>query len=354
MSIAKAIGIIHVVISHIYPSLFSIIRMSYTFHIPLFYFVSGYFYNEDYEKEKVKYIWSKFKKNVGLFYFCYVIMIVFNFLFYFKYKISFGAINFYSFFVLPFTTGGVDFMIGPSWFILSLFLVQTFFIFLYPLVKKIIENDYLKLLFFLLLGIASIYLNNKGWCKNEWLLLISRTFVGVMFYYFGLFYRKKVENINIFNSKFLLITLFLNMIISARFFPDTLIDIRSGSYHGHIILPIFMASIGIYLTLFISKCLVFILEEKNVFSIIGKYTFYIMMFHLFVNFLISFILIKLNSIPSELWRDLLLKSRLFPFLIEKLWPIYIILGIMVPVFFGVLFEKFKKFLRMKIRFYPFL
>jgi len=62
MNIAKAIGIIHVVISHIYASFFSIIRMSYTFHMPLFYFISGYFYNENHEKEKGKYILSKFKK----------------------------------------------------------------------------------------------------------------------------------------------------------------------------------------------------------------------------------------------------------------------------------------------------
>ena len=141
MNIAKAIGIIHVVISHIYASFFSIIRMSYTFHMPLFYFISGYFYNENHEKEKGKYILSKFKKNVGLFYFYYVIMIVFYFLFNLKYKISFGVIDFYSFFIQPFTTGIIGFMLGPGWFILSLFLVQAVFIIINPLIKKIIKNE---------------------------------------------------------------------------------------------------------------------------------------------------------------------------------------------------------------------
>ena len=341
MNIAKAIGIIHVVISHIYASFFSIIRMSYTFHMPLFYFISGYFYNENHEKEKGKYILSKFKKNVGLFYFYYVIMIVFYFLFNLKYKISFGVIDFYSFFIQPFTTGIIGFMLGPGWFILSLFLVQAVFIIINPLIKKIIKNDYQKLLFFLLLGIVSIYLNNKGWYENEWLLLISRTFIGIMFYYFGLFYKKNIENKNIFNSKFLLITLSLNMILSASFFPNTLVDMRNGFYHGHIILPILMSIIGIYFTLFISKCLNFILEENNLFSVIGKYTFYIMMLHFFVNFLISFVLIKLNSVSSELWKDILLKSAITPYLIEKYWPLFIICGVLLPAFYGVLLKKIK-------------
>lgn len=63
-------------------------------------------------------------------------MIAFNFLFNFKYKISFGVVNFYSFFIQPFTTGNIGFLLGPGWFILSLFLVQTVFIFIYPLIKK--------------------------------------------------------------------------------------------------------------------------------------------------------------------------------------------------------------------------
>lgn len=69
MNLLKMIGIVHVVVGHIRSQIFSILRQPYTFHMPLFYFISGYFYDENHEKEKGKYIWSKFKKSIVLFYF---------------------------------------------------------------------------------------------------------------------------------------------------------------------------------------------------------------------------------------------------------------------------------------------
>ncbi|HQC43318.1 MAG TPA: hypothetical protein PLV91_07600 [Verrucomicrobiota bacterium] len=66
-----------------------------------------------------------------------------------------------------------------------------------------------------------------------------------------------------------------------------------------------------------------------------------MMLHFFVNFLISFVLIKLNSVSSELWKDILLKSAITPYLIEKYWPLFIICGVLLPAFYGVLLKKIK-------------
>lgn len=346
MNLLKMIGIVHVVIGHIYSQVFSVLRQPYTFHMPLFYFISGYFYDENHENEKSKYIWSKFKKSVGFFYFYLIFLIIFCSLVSWKYSISLGTISFYDIFVKPFTLGMSDpgFFFGPGWFLLSLFLVQSVFVLTYPLIKKIFKNDLHKLIFFLLLGTISIYLSNKlGLIRNEYFIMILRTITGMMFYYFGYFYKKNIENkINIFNGKILVLSLIIISILEITGI-NLIFGFNTMSFNGQTLTPIITSIVGIYISIFIAKGLNKIIKNENdILHIIGRNTLYIMIFHIPVFFIITLFLFKINHISQYDYSSL--THSFCPGLIDinKWWPLYISLGLLLPMLYGELVGKFKK------------
>ncbi len=346
MNLLKMIGIVHVVVSHVYAQLFSVLRQSYSFHMPLFYFISGYFYNEDHEKEKRKYIWSKFKKNVGLFYFYYFIMIVFSLLIRWKYSISLGTISWYTIFVKPFTMGPENpgFLMGPAWFILSLFLVQSIFIYLFPLIRKYLKKDLYQILFFLFLGIGSIYFGSQSWFRNEFIIMILRTNVGMMFYYLGYFYKKNIENkINIFNGKILSLSLLLMslLVITGINLKFSFVSMEFG---GQVLIPTITSIIGIYISIFIAKGLDKVIKNENdILHIIGRNSLYIMIFQFLVFFVISFIFFKSYHILDDFYSLLTLYPYCPSYIdIHKFWPLYIGAGLLLPALYGELVSKLRK------------
>lgn len=346
MNLLKMIGIVHVVVSHVYAQLFSVLRQSYSFHMPLFYFISGYFYDENHEKEKGKYIWSKFRKNVGLFYFYYLIMIIFSLLIRWKYSISLGIISWYTIFVKPFTVGpgNPGFLMGPAWFILSLFLVQNIFIFLFPLIKKIFKKNFYQILFFLILGIASIFISNQVWSRNEFLVMILRTNVGVMFYYLGYFYKTNIESkINIFNGKILSLSLLLMslLVITDINLKFSFVSMEFG---GQVLTPIITSTIGIYISIFIAKGLDKIIKNKNdILHIIGRNSLYIMIFQFLIFFIISLIFFKAYHVLDDFYGLLTLYPYCPSYIdIHKFWPLYIGAGLLLPALYGELVSKLKK------------
>ena len=347
MNLLKMIGIVHVVVSHVYAKLFSILRQSYSFHMPLFYFISGYFYNEDHEKEKKKYVWSKFKKNVGLFYFYLLIMVIFSLLIRWKYSISLGTISWYTIFVKPFTMGPENpgFLMGPAWFILSLFLVQSIFVFLYPLIKKIFKKDFFKILFFLFFGIISIYFSNQSWSRNEFIIMILRTNIGIMFYYLGYFYKKNIENkINIFNGKILSLSLLLMslLVITNINLKFSFVSVEFG---GQVLIPFTTSIIGIYISIFIAKGLDKIIKNENdILHIIGRNSLYIMIFQFLVFFIISLLFFKSYHILDDFYSLLTLYPYCPSYIdINKFWPLYIGLGLLLPSLYGEMVSKLSKF-----------
>ena len=346
MNLLKMIGIVHVVVSHIYAQLFSVLRQSYSFHMPLFYFISGYFYNQDHEKEKGKYIWSKFKKNVGLFYFYYFIMIIFSLLIFKKYSISLGVISWYTVFVKPFTVGpgNPGFLMGPAWFVLSLFLVQGTFIFLFPLIKKIFKKTLYQILFFLILGVGSIYIGNQVWSRNEFVVMILRTNIGIMFYYLGYFYKKNIENkVDIFNGKILFLSLLLMslLIVTGINLKFSFVSMEFG---GQVLIPTTTSIIGIYISIFIAKSLDKLIKNENdILHIIGKNSLYIMIFQFLVFFIISLIFFKAYHILDDFYGLLTLYPYCPSFIdINKFWPLYIGAGLLLPALYGELVSKLRK------------
>ena len=144
ITIAKAIGIIMVVCGHI-GGIYKIIGIPvfnskpseifpiYSYHMPLFIFISGYFYKQGYIYDIKGLIKKRLKTLVipyykwNLFYGLLVTVLInvglFN---------NGNKINLYNYFLEPIFQGYQYNLNGPSWFLISLFFIQIG----YTLIRK--------------------------------------------------------------------------------------------------------------------------------------------------------------------------------------------------------------------------
>jgi len=338
MIILKAIGIIFVVMGHKYNTLkwFPI----YGFHMALFFFTSGYFYKEEYEKNILSYIVKKIKKILPLYFFFNFIYMIITHLIYIKYKFVLGTLpNFKSFFIMPFINGHQYHLFLAAWFIIALLIVQVVFAFIHKIVKNINTNIHINLVIFFFIGLIATFLAKYViFTHTSPLLILIRTCFGVFFYYLG-FYYKRNENVEVFSSFKAIIIILLQIIIIINF-KNAYYSLVWGDFHGYLFLPFITSINGIYIYLFLSKAISKVIKENDILYKIGNHTASVMFNHLFVFFIINYIILKLtNGKINEL------KNVWFAYKIEYYWPIYIIFGVLIPVYGAIFYEiLMKKFL----------
>ena len=334
MTILKALGIIFVVMGH-KDDPFSWFP-AYSFHMALFFFVSGYFYKEKYENNILLYITRKIKKTIPLYFSFNLFYMIVTFILYKKYKILLGSLpNLKAFFITPFTSGNQFELYLAAWFILALLIIQIVFIVMYKCIKKINENIHVHLLIFFVIGIIGTYIAKYVEFTNRPLILILiRTCFGLFFYYLG-FYYKQNESRNIFSSAGLLTALIIQVIVLKNFIniPYYVVE---GKFDGHVILPYVTSVTGIYVYLFLSKALSKFLKDNDILYKIGDNTLSIMINHIFVFFIVNYVIIKLKHGGIDQ-----LGNVFFSYKLGSYWLMYDILGVLVPVYLARFFNVFK-------------
>ena len=117
-------------------------------------------------------------------------------------------------------------------------------------------------------------------------------------------------------------------------YTGSMIDLASESIISiYLFYPITFA--GIYISLWIAKVISKLKQLTNIFSFIGKYSFDIMALHFLSFKLIDLIYVHILNLPIiELGR--------FPITNSSIWPIYVIGGIAIPIFFRVLYTYLKR------------
>lgn len=154
IDMAKGYGILGVIIGHI--STPGITVWIYTFHIPLFFFMSGFLFNTNYSL--VVFLNRKIKALL-IPYFCLAILIVFHELL-FNRGFCWGGIELYEEIVKVI----VQERYSPLWFIASLFWAN----FLYYIINKIIEGYLIKTVLVIILLSFSIIFWKSGGCSMPW------------------------------------------------------------------------------------------------------------------------------------------------------------------------------------------
>lgn len=199
ITIAKSLGILLVVSGHIggiyqyigipiYSTKPEELFPAYSFHIPLFIFLSGYFFNPSYiynlkelvSKRIITLVLPYYKWN--LFYGVLVTILINT-----KVFSNANTITLYNLIVEPIFGAYQYNLNGPAWFMLSLFFIQIF----YTLIKRILENNSEKIDLYILIvlivvSIVSIVISNNIELKQHVLVLfIFRTSFGILFFHLG-------------------------------------------------------------------------------------------------------------------------------------------------------------------------
>ncbi len=253
----------------------------YLFHLGLFAFASGYFFNSDKAKNNpVAYFIHKFKALI-------VPMYLWNFIYgavaFFLGKFGFtfvGQVSFTSLFLAPILHGHQFGLNVSSWFIIPLFMCHIYAI-LFRTVFRKLDNNYVFTILGIIIGIIGIKLAQQGY-RTGWFLVLTRFMYFLPFYEIGILYRTNLEKKDTLrNWKYFSLILGIQLII---LFILKKVPSCSPSWCTFPF-PASATLIGGFLAIFfwlrISKIFVPIIGNSNLIAMIGGNTFSIMMHHLF-------------------------------------------------------------------------
>lgn len=264
----KAIGIFLVILGH-HETIFT--QYIYSFHMPLFFFLSGIFH-KNYTSYKI--FFEKKVKSLIIPYFFFAITL---FLFWLVIGRYFGEAKLKNTPVLEAFMGiltGMQ-MSGFSsmewgiilWFLLTLFIVTNIYYFL-----NRNNNIFLIIIVNILLGIIGYYYNYyKPTYLDIWHFTVALN--AIQFYSIGAILKDKVLNLNKISYKYILILFIINWISC---YYNGKIDMQSLSYGNNILLFYISAFSGIGFII----CLIKSLDIYNkFFDFIGSNTLVILAYH---------------------------------------------------------------------------
>ncbi|GKU27265.1 O-acetyltransferase [Clostridium folliculivorans] len=342
--ILKGIAIITVVMGHCGAKGYQII---YLFHMPIFFFISGYFYKEDYSSSP----FSLLKKRLKSLYLPFIkyefIFLVLNNLIY-KIGIIDSTEKIYSFTSVAksavhiFLFDGTELLLAPFWFVTSLFIVNMLFCLISYCNRNFSFKESIRcitILVFFILGIylTKMHINIKSSRYGSEIFNVS--FVALLFFYIGFTYKKIEPKVpmNILTS----ITAFGILYHNSKL--NYFIDMRTNSYPS-ISMFIVNALLGIYVMIYLSKEINRINFKFNLISYIGKNTLIILALHLTCFKLVGMLQIILYKLPF----DNLNKFGVVAF-IDNWWIAYTLVGVFIPLAIQYLFIDKARNITLRIR-----
>lgn len=305
--ILSALGIRFVIDAHVVNgmSFFTQIFPYDSFFMPMFIFISGYFFNEKHVasfRTLLNYIKNKAKKLLLPYFFFIVLYGLLTTFLRELGLITFGKLT------LPELLNnvlfyGISFEFNdPSWFVQILFCVCV----LYAILRKLFKpvwNDIAVLAITVLVGAAAVYFSKTEFLSPETVMLLKLMFF-TQFYQLGYVFKKYLENIfDKINALYLCAAaICINLFLIALYgnniaFPSC--TFMAGFHTQNYFLPFITSVTGTLFWLKISKVLVSVLGENRLVNYISDNTFFIMTNHLLFKSLFTGVLIlgKKASIP---------------------------------------------------------
>lgn len=347
----KVIGIILVVSGHLWYNggidLFINWFPVYSFHMPLFVFVSGYFYSPENENGSLcKYIFKKFKCLIVPYFIWNLVYGIITTFLLDQNIITYGRkISLETLFITPWIDGHQFIFNLAAWFALSLFLVQV----LYVSIRKVlgtvkIGNDIFYFCLFLLLGILGVGMANHNMNYGLYLTVLKVLFL-LPFYHLGYLYKNKIEKYDTLNNVAYFAVLFVVQFVILFLYPNVTYSIAWGTNFNqeNILVPFITSITGIAFWLRIASLLSPITKDSKLIYLIGTNTWSIMMHHLFVFFLINCCLailsLKVNiGFDYELFRT----EPWYSFGNSKVSTFYLVCGILIPIIVKQVFDGIKR------------
>lgn len=327
INIAKALGIICVVIGH---SISPINRLIYLFHMPLFFFISGYLYNDKYSSNPILLI-QKRLKTLWIPYVSYQLLFALLHNLFFQlhiYDETINNINPYSSrvlfvkanFILRFS--GSELMGAAMWFIPALFTTSILFCIIQYTIKSCHMKSEIKKQIILLSVIILAFLFGiiRTKAQVSQICFENTALVALSIYYAGWIFKKYEGKIK-FKFSYALISLVGLMLLWKKF--NVRVEMNKNNYSNAFLFIVGWV-LGIYLILYISKILSYM--QCRLLNYIGTNTMTIMCLHFVALKIVSYLQIVIYRLPIE---DL----AKFPVLNSKngWWVAYTIVGVAVPI-----------------------
>lgn len=329
IDIAKGSGIILVVAGHSmeWPKNFI-----YLFHMPLFFFLSGYCYNREYSNN-IYSIKILFIKRIKSLYFPFIKYgLIFWALHNFFYKINIYSYPevwshnkmtyFYTYqdwirsFVGIITFSRLEQLLNTFWFLPALFCTTILFAIIVLFLKnELIRCNVIFMLFFLCCNI--------GISENKFLRILTIVSLALISFYMGFLMRMYVKNI-IYNKYIFLLSLILLCANSLYGYINVSnFDFSSPGFY------IVSSVSGIYFILYLSnniknsKC-------NKIFILLGKNTISIMALQYLAFKIVSAVIIFIYDMP---WTYLSYPTLFY----GTLWDIiYCIIGVIIPILISII------------------
>lgn len=340
-------GILFVMLGHLGWNVLDVggIFPYYSFHVLLFVFISGYFYKTSDEENILEYIKHKAISLLlpyyiwNLFYGVLVTVLYHNGIDYAQ------GITFYSFFIEPFVNGHQYGLNSPAWFVPALFLLELINIIVRKMLCRIkLNNEYVIMGVYLLMGLITVYLAKRG-SVYDYYKIPGRVLFMAPAFQFGRMYRYRIEGIlkRIPGWIVAIAMLIINVILLKTQAGLNYSVVWVSSFANGIWVPFVSTITGILFWLSIAKIIVKYIDKSRMWkyiSYMGSHTFDIMMHHLLGFFIINVCLVLFGVAGFENERftyDVYYSWN--PDNIEAFKILYIIAGVLLSLTFAKLKEK---------------
>lgn len=341
--ILSALGIVFVVDAH---SRTALQPMTYyfdynTFFMPMFVFISGYFFQQKYITNIGKTMKKKaMRLLVPYFIWGYLYCAIEAILLYFgviKYDLD---LTWQEALIRPWTKGYICDLVAPTWFVMAIIMTQI----AYFLIRKMMNrywNEIVAMVLFIITGMVSIYCCRQG--VNHGLILpILKVGFFLQFYQLGIIYKIYIEKYFIRCPKMyiMLAAVIINTLLWMRYKDNILfldLTLMDSFKTNNLLLPLITSITGISFWLCIAIKLAPVLGHNRLVNFISDHTYEIMTHHyLFFNlfnavlYLISRFLIdiqfNIDEFRTSAWYHLepVIQFRIFYLLVGLGGPLLII------------------------------
>ena len=182
----------------------------YSFHMPLFFLISGLTAKKDLELNFPTFIKKKIKSLLFPYFFINLISFFLRYILYLGNFTSFEPVHKFLIGILYSNDNVFPMPCGVTWFITALFLVEV----LFYILNKISKDDSQLFIFVMIMGIIG-YVNNLSSFQIHSFWHFETMFTGVVFYFAGYMiikYIKKIENFFNTKSKMLMLGALLGIV----------------------------------------------------------------------------------------------------------------------------------------------
>ncbi|MEE0203337.1 MAG: acyltransferase [Muricomes sp.] len=301
ISILQCMAITFVVVGHIGgASVLGEWFPIYSFHMPLWFFISGYLYNEKVELNYRSFVWKKIKRLVIPYFVlntCYGLIAAFLTL---RHIIDYGVeLNLYSLLIKPWQEGnqfGIDL---AGWFVLCLFLIQIIYVLLRKIVfKTSFMNEYNFFVLLLVCGIAGVTAACHGY-RSGWWLTVIRVLYALPFYHAGRMYHIQWEKKPaLSNGKYFLLVFLISYGAQVISHNHLFIGVWNADFNklGEYPFVAYITPIaGIMFWIRIANLIGQHFENNKFIYFMSRNTWTVMMHHQFVLLIINYCLLKVHQ-----------------------------------------------------------